>query len=130
MRLSEAILLGRVTVTPRSGQLASCALGMAANARGIDADYQKINREWPWLAKRLVLPCECFCAGEGMLQIAHLFDSHVMSPYAKPTLTLEQLVDWVRSVEPAEVEVGEIQNEQAGSGQGPFPKLCLEATEV
>ncbi len=108
MRLSEAILLGRVTMHKTfPGHLDGCALGMAANARGILRDYLTISTEWPWLNERRRPPCGCnLSANEGTFLtttrcITHLFDSHVVRNFS---WTFEQLVDWVRSVEPAEPE--------------------------
>jgi hypothetical protein len=41
MRLSEAILLGRVALIEKAGTLDGCALGMAATAVGIEREYYR-----------------------------------------------------------------------------------------
>lgn len=102
--------------------LAGCALGMAGMVAGCETSrlkiafyqsgdhipmypaYEEICRVWPWLdGKKVTIPCDCEYAGcsrhTGMV-IAHLFDKHVMSTHKH--WTLEQLIDWVRSVEPEE----------------------------
>jgi len=118
MRLSEQILLGSMTLVPvaykrHSGdQIQGCALGMAETASGI-SDYGAEHR-WPWLNGNTACPCGCktykqrggkifiACPIESYAQaIAHIFNEHVMED---KTWTLEQLVDWIRSVEPAEPE--------------------------
>lgn len=116
MKLSDAIALGRTLVKPR--RLAEyfpdgsgCARGMALEACGARAKSENYSAHddtffdlWPWTIHRPEkFPCECF----GMrfypinAQIQHLFDSHITG-IAEPHWTLDQLIDWVRSVEPAE----------------------------
>src|SRR5437899_8234398 len=64
------------------------------------------NRAWQW-TRRIVTEQSCESAiGEHNLgeAITHLFDTHVMQPkeWGVKAWTLDQLIDWVRSVEPAE----------------------------
>lgn len=111
MRLSEAILLGSVSVRPLAGHMIKfengetfgCALGMACISAAVPVFKSKqIYDEWPWLQAVFALPC-C-CGGDVFLAssvIVHIFDYHIMGSY-HPYWTLEQLVDWVRSVEPPE----------------------------
>lgn len=101
MKLSEAILLGRVTIPQmRAMALSSCALGMAANAVGCEHQYSSIEAQWPWLKKRVDAPCKhAVIIPKATLLIAHLFDTHVMDDC---DMTFEQLVDYVRLIEPAE----------------------------
>lgn len=107
MRLSEAILLGRHLVTPTAGSFCEtannggCALTMgvkAVNGKGIPNHlWGSADSIWPWLNGA----CGCGrCSGTYMFHIALLFDCDVMTG----KMTLEQLVDYVRSIEPAEPE--------------------------
>lgn len=101
MKLSEAILLGRITIPQmRADDLTSCALGMASNAVGCVPIYSAIKDQWPWLRMPIDVPCKHNVhIPNAMLLIAHLFDTHVMD---EGDMTLEKLVDYVRSIEPAE----------------------------
>ena len=113
MRLSDAIAMGRMLAKPcpgayiRSGPEA-CALGMAAlaaiNLPHVRITSTEILAEWPWL--RIVLPIPCECGGETSVRyiIEHLFDDHVIDRHGCNVWTLDQLIDWIRSVEPAEAE--------------------------
>jgi hypothetical protein len=125
MKLSEAILLGSTVLTAKAGgqhfseNQAGCALGMAAVARGCrfgpasgpfdERDRRTLGAEgvWgDWVAHTVVRPCRCWrfsIPREMRIKdvIAHLFDHHVMT---KKNWTLEQLVAWVETVEPKEVE--------------------------
>lgn len=112
MRLSDAIALGRVTVTKLvASWLDGCALGMAANAVGCERNYIDINKVWPWLYNGGDFQCpKCHRLPDcGMNTIAHFFDTHVMN---SKNATIEELCDWVRSIEPAEpIEVSAEQPE-------------------
>lgn len=132
MRLSEAILLGRVTIIdPAPCDITRCALGMAANAVGVERTTNAVIGRWPWLLKLSDSRCpvmgSCYTGQVFYSVLVHIFDSHVILGH---DWTLEQLVDWVCSVEPDELEVGETQNEQTDGRQVPIPKLCFEATEA
>lgn len=125
MRASEALLLGSVLLKPKGGALfsepgAGCALGMILVAEhGLDGLDMFRNRplgycDLPkWLEEPLTSaflpPCGCwreplFYPGLADHSIAgviiHLFDFHVMGD--KKDWTIEQLADWLRSVEPTE----------------------------
>ena len=117
MRLSQAILLGSTLLRPVAGDLelpGDCgALGMAERAVGAGWSY------WPWLlTMRLAAPCRCpFQPLPAAWVVTHLFGCHVAEEFldsfrnkgwvrSDDRWTLEQLVDWVRSVEPAEAETG------------------------
>ena len=122
MKLSDAILLGSTLLAPQAGRQYSaetqsgCALGMAAIATG--CTYRKVaamptsdrrtlgvEQVWgKWTLDLVRRPCKCFFLFVPRKMrvkdvIAHLFDHHVVN---KKNWTLEQLVDWVRTVEPAE----------------------------
>lgn len=128
MRLSDAIATGRMLLTPTLGVRelngGGCAIGMAEVALGIEKTNKRLENVYPWLSNTIEdLPCgsdhfyihenpylACFnpvtkpqvqsysCA------IAHIFNVHVMRD---KTWNLDQLIDWVRSVEPAEKEIKE-----------------------
>ena len=122
MKLSDAIVLGSTVLTSRAGgqyypeQDAGCALGMAAIAGGCtfgparhvaEQDRRALGTEgvWgQWVLEVVERPCNCwrFRAPKEMRIkdiIAHIFDRHIMQ---KKDWTLERLVAWVRTVEPAE----------------------------
>jgi len=125
MKLSEAILLGSSMLAPRAGRQhfaetqEGCALGMAAVARGCtfrtctklfdERDRRTLGAEgvWgEWLLEQVDRPCDCWRIRIPRKMrvkdiIAHLFDHHVMQ---KKNWTLEQLVKWVETVEPAELK--------------------------
>lgn len=107
MLLSDAIATGRVTMdTIAGGRLQTCVLGMALNAVGrsyySEPDgYSQLCYEWPWLHEKGFCPA----CGEDQGKMGddychaiwHQFDYSVM---AKGTMTLDQLIDWVRANEP------------------------------
>lgn len=114
MKLSEAIPLGSTVVTPKAGVLYSsernvgCAIGMAMVAEGAEwspakpgaTRTQNTELWWPWTTTTMSRPCGCWLYPRKMSAkeiIAHLFDKHVMR---RKDWTLDQLVEWVRSVEP------------------------------
>lgn len=98
MKLSVAMVLGSTIGPLRSSDINSCALGAAANAVGIPEHiytcdramtdrYDAIGERWPWLARS---------NNQRMLEIIKLFDVRV----SDGDMTFEQLVAYVRSVEP------------------------------
>jgi hypothetical protein len=99
MRLSEAILSGACTISMEQGDIDSCALGGAANAVGVPSckeigvsgRYKRILDVWPWLDARID------SGPTYMLEITLKFDTDVCTG----NMTMEQLVNYVRSVEPA-----------------------------
>ncbi len=120
MKLSEAILLGSTVLAPQAGRQyssetkAGCALGMAAIANGCtfrpttqfkQNDRRTLGVEGVWGSWVLTIvgrPCKCWrwvAPREMRIKdiIAHLFDYHVME---KKNWTVEQLVEWVKTVEP------------------------------
>jgi hypothetical protein len=108
MKPSEAILLGSTQYRAVPGQLftppdGACVWGMALAAVGAKQlvsscnDLAPVYGLWPWTFQKGSVPCGCPCFHINYARvIAHLFDRHVATAY----WTLEQLVDWVRSVEP------------------------------
>lgn len=118
MRISDALALGRYLIKPLAGiRLSSdgtqgCAWGMIETAA--PSTYGKLlNRG---IITSAILPCDCatpLIIGNGMLResrsmfcnlsqiIVHLFNYHVMTRH---DWTMDQLIDWVRSVEPPDPE--------------------------
>ena len=119
MRLSDAIAMGRMLIRHVAGTIddgngGGCAFGMAFRAIG-DFNY---FHHWDWKDQGL-LPYPCDCKADSLIMgsacqlflhegesrpaqiIVHLFNFHVMT--AKDW-TLDQLIDWVRTNEPAEAE--------------------------
>jgi hypothetical protein len=113
VRLSDAIATGRVLLKPLAGELidmsgtAGCALGMAAKAAGIGSIGVDIRLKWLWIREEAEMPCSCIPSPFASMHspqpcsniITHIFDDHVMTD---KDWTLDQLIDWVRSVEPPE----------------------------
>lgn len=98
MRLSEAAMLG-TTLEMKFGVWNHCLLGNAATAVGIptwgnlgNGRYRRICEEWPWLLK---LEHGDYGATFGY-RIWQRFDHEV----AEGKITVEQLIDWIREVEP------------------------------
>jgi hypothetical protein len=127
MRLSEAILLGSALVVPEKyGVLhkhnhvwSGCVYGMALFACGLrttrsDSAF-KYLKQWTWSTEKPPSNpglCECNPLSDELLSlgdyrgyIAHYFNEHVMQA-VRPYMTIEELVDWVRSVEPSETDKG------------------------
>lgn len=101
MRLSEAIAVGRTLVancvpggsTRKNAQPGDgCVLDMAALAMG-RRNWEEARDVWPWLEQ---LNGKTHKSYEE--EIYQRFDFDVM----RKGMTLEQLIDYVRSVEPAE----------------------------
>ena len=122
MKLSDAILLGSTVLAPQGGlqyspeNKSGCAFGMAAVAKG--CTFRKVSNVNPferrtlgvegvwgaWVLALVKRPCKCFFLFMPRQMrvkdiISHLFDYHVT---VKDDWTLEQLVAWVRTVEPSE----------------------------
>jgi hypothetical protein len=121
MLMSDAIALGACVIRAVPYTIGQddygCAVGMATYAaKGMQ---DSAGSCWPWAAKKLetVMPCGCDSmryppndpAKRGAYPIlvysdaiAHLFNEHVMDHEhtGKASWTLEQLIDWVREVEP------------------------------
>ena len=137
MRLSDAINLGSLLLKPVAGTRGDgndggCALGMAGKAAGgyVGCGFADWAKE---IQSVDLLPCECGKDGSKIMgsscdyfyrasvprncvhAITHLFNYHVCT--AKDW-TLEQLVDWVRSVEPDEPEIAATEPES-------LPELTL-----
>lgn len=102
MRLSEAIMLGSTTCKMEPLNINSCAYGCALNALGVPKDesvgvdgehlyrYVALKKIWPWTAD-----AEVGMSDLGV-SVYQKFDSEV----CEGEITLEQLADYVRSIEP------------------------------
>lgn len=117
-RLSTSIALGRTAVAPYIGSIfktlemgevdfsQGCALGMGLIGSGEEITERfgltkSIYVAWPWLNMQMPTPCGCTDTfrSNAFGVIGHIFDEHVMGD---KDWTLDQLIDWVRSVEPPE----------------------------
>jgi len=103
MKLSDAMVLGTTTCKMKAGDINSCAIGAACNAvgmkeqgdwRGVDgfSRYRESRLVWPWLNSPS--PSRY---GDAMRNIYLLFDLEV----CEGTMTFEELIQYVRSVEPS-----------------------------
>lgn len=98
MRLSEAIMLGSATCKMEPGDWNSCALGCAMNAEGIRQypDPGGLGRSaestilWPWI----------WVGSPGGNSFAETIWLRFDSDVCRGRMSLEQLVDYVRSIEP------------------------------
>jgi hypothetical protein len=107
MRLSEAIALGRTMLIPGlnvfKNRTKGCALEMAMAAIGSSRSWNSAEKTWPWLNKERISPLPCACperwyrVKQFKRCVIHIFN-HVICG----EITFDQLIDWVRSVEPAE----------------------------
>lgn len=99
MRLSMAMMLGSTTCKMEAGNINTCAMGAALNAMGVrpcarhGCDWHRVEMMcelWPWLAgnRGWIAP--------QATNIIQRFDYQV----CEGLMTLEQLVDYVRSIEP------------------------------
>lgn len=107
-KLSEAIMLGIGTVEHMiAGNMNACAFGIALNAMGVpqlvdpmqnDARYSAVDTLWPWTKDNATnWPIGGCHMISWQSTIWATFDLKVMFD---KTMTIEQLADWVRSVEP------------------------------
>jgi hypothetical protein len=111
MKLSDAISLGRVLLKPKAqflvdGEGGGCALGMGLIAIGFKVQDPRSIAEpvevWPWLEEWVERPCCSHHPEQGGDIITHIFDDHIMRMSVDERWTLDQLIDWVRKVEPRE----------------------------
>jgi hypothetical protein len=105
MRLSDAIAVGRTLVSRcvaggstsyRAKPGDGCVLDMAALAVGLRY-WKDVGEVWPWVLD----PDPANPTGDYREAIYSRFDCEVMG---EKSLTLDQLIDWIRSVEPNEAE--------------------------
>lgn len=111
MRISDALALGRTMLKPIAGHHITpdgthgCAWGMIQVAA--PSEYGEMIRRGP----SMKTPCGCKMGYTGGMAwgpihdnfvsvVVHLFNQHVMT---EKNWTLDQLIDWVRTVEPEPV---------------------------
>lgn len=122
MKFAEHMLLSakvyKLAAYHRIDEDARCALGLVQGDTGDNAECI-----YPWIAHNMApCPCQCkrpFCNGGHVYDnrigtigtiIVHLFNEHVMqgglqaqlSEDECPPWTMEQLADWIESVDPTE----------------------------
>jgi hypothetical protein len=135
MKLSDAIMLGRILIEyPDTGSYCGCAIGMGLAALGYKYDtktllsrganlnevrsiiaLQDAVHEWPWLNR--------LCRGEEPSWYTGHYGRHIYDVISegflrlktRQLISLETLVDWIRSVEPEESE-----NDTPSGRQQPF----------
>lgn len=127
MYLSVAFLLGRnlckAAAAPRlADNEEGCALTMAALAVGRTGDgysnaWHEARKQWPWLETEIEITCPAdHCTTPVKLEsyldlVTHLFDFHVFEPSKGDSAwTLEQLADYVHTIEPPETEADELKS--------------------
>lgn len=90
--LSDAMMLGSTMIELKPCDWLHCAIGVAAQAAGIDMEFagrtDRIRDQWPWLASN---------NDERMCEIMTLFDQRV----CRGEMSFEALVQYVASIEPA-----------------------------
>lgn len=106
MRLSDAIALGRMLEPMDMGDFQHCALGVGLAAVGVpvcDRLTTEMYLRWPWLLENATqapfgLQGQVECSNWlRMISYSAIYTTH------NKKYTLDQLIDWVRSVEPAEI---------------------------
>jgi len=106
MKLSEAIMLGSLSVPQGSGNESlfsdnsRCALGAARLAMGLTGKgevnaYRELTDLWPWIGNDEECP-RCHREGTARAIIWHLNDVH--------SWPRERIASWVASIEPATPE--------------------------
>jgi hypothetical protein len=111
LKLSQAIRLGSLLIEePRLGIITHCAIGMALAAHSVKLDMsrdvcEQVCNFWedhyPWIRTARTHCPQCDWYLDGASLIFHPFDCHVM---ADKTMTIEQLCDFIASIEPSESE--------------------------
>ena len=110
MLLSDAIALGRVLIEEPSGtSYCRCALamGLASNGKRFDNDYlakMAAFQEWPFIANRVDPPAQIAVFWVLDFWTIDVCISRMFSMACNNCegVTLESIIDWVRSVEPQE----------------------------
>lgn len=121
MQLSEAIMAGSMLCKAKfapghedSNNEFGCALTMASLAVGRCGDgtsnaWHEARKQWPWLQSDTEIDCPAehctYCQPIDTLEelVFHVFDWHVCEPAGGTPYSLEQMVDFVRSIEPREL---------------------------
>jgi hypothetical protein len=119
MKLSTAIRMGSLLIeNPQAGNVKACAITMANLATGFEIlpnqlnndHYSQLTQTWPWI---ITAHAQCPCGSDkhildGTELIWGPFDHHVMWPvhqsglFGGYSMTIEQLADFIASIEPEE----------------------------
>jgi|ERR1700722_1856827 len=108
MRLSDAMMLGSTLVKLNADAWNTCLLGVSVVATGGKDNWcnSECRARWPWIEIEFVPP-PMIDAGITP-RCASAIISLLTVLVEKGAITLEQAVDWVRSVEPAEDAPSEV----------------------
>lgn len=108
MKLSEAIMLGQglIEFTPSRFLEHGCGCligaGYAASTGKRNAFLKEIIDRWPWLDTQVEVPAKLRNQGHRKFETAEFVISTFAFFVKDGSATLEEVVDWIRSVEPAE----------------------------
>jgi hypothetical protein len=108
MKLSEAMMLGATAHGVDGTTWEGCLLGVSVKAVGGNNTFNlEALARWPWIRKKVQSPehlgyTGASCSAETLISGLAI---RVMSG----EVTLEQVVDWVRSVEPVNGGAGEVE---------------------
>jgi hypothetical protein len=135
MKFSEALVLGysEIKHNPgvwlwqnKDGSCEGCAIGAALYAQGLRSAYRPISgdsmiipimeRLWPWTL------------GKGIDFIGKI--SKMFTDVTQGKTTIEELVAWVKSVEPEEESNGNTGVDEAEDGSGVVPVAAREVVGV
>lgn len=126
IKLSEAIELGHLVLPVGhhgfyevgGGKTGGCVFEMACLAVG-SKKWSRAPKTWSWLNKKDHIKCpvaNCHRTYEdNFWTIIHVFDQHVVwtACYLEPW-TFEEMLDWIRSIEPAEKPIRQEKVEKSG----------------
>jgi hypothetical protein len=120
MRAGEALMIGSLQLRPRPFVIddkngRGCAIGMMNIANGKNSE-DFITVLYPWMGNLVEMPCGHGCGPATVCgAMVHLFNEHVCTDMADEYTfrafpgaekwTLEQLADWLESVDPTPREV-------------------------
>jgi hypothetical protein len=112
MKLSDAILLGSTMHKLDPACWDGCLLGVSVRAVGATSNFfnDEAQRRWPWMVgKKVAMPDFSRYPHISLefTQVISWLDVEVNDG----KVTLEQVVDWVRSVEPEESKPAEVECE-------------------
>lgn len=106
MRLSDAIALGRTLEPICMYSYATCALGVGMAALGIpieERDAEELMRRWPWLREKATSSPFPQYGSYRQTWYQEISYGAILTK-SRDNATLDQLIDWVRSIEPAETQ--------------------------
>ncbi len=117
MKLSEAMMLGYTMGRELdNGSWNTCLIGISCHA--VSTSYYATLREsferWPWIGNSVPHP-----HNRHLLLPPYVILTDLCNEVIHGTMTIEQAVDWVRSVEPEESATTPIEKEV------PEPETCV-----